>query len=77
MDSVLNLNTTWCGGNFLNYVKHSLSGTIVDLYDSLYEQGKIALRIMQTPVAMFKTEFIRAKLENKKKLENDKERLIT
>lgn len=30
MNSVLNLNNTWTAANFLNYIKHSFSGTVVD-----------------------------------------------
>jgi len=40
MNSVLNLNTTWTARNFLNYIKHSFSGTVADCYDSLNEEGK-------------------------------------
>ena len=74
MNSVLNLNTTWTAANFLNYIEHSFSGTIADWYDSLSEDGKNTLRIMETPAAMFRnlckeieTEFIGAKLDSEEK----------
>jgi len=44
MNSVINLNATWTTANFLNYIEHSLSGTVVDWYDSLSEDGKNTLR---------------------------------
>ena len=69
MNSVLNLNTTWTAANFLNYIEYSFFGTITDWYNSLSEEGKNALRIMETPAAMFRTlckeietEFIGAKV---------------
>jgi len=56
--------------NFLKYIEHSFSRTVVSWYDSLNENGKNELRIMETPVTTFKnlckeieTEFIRAKLD--------------
>ena len=48
MNSVLNLNTTWTMANFLNYIEHSFSGTVVDWYDSLSEDGKNTLRMIET-----------------------------
>ena len=81
MNSVLNLNTTWTAANFLNYIDHSFSGTVVNWYDSLSEEGKNELRIMETPEAMFKKlckeikiEFIGSKLNLKRRLENSRER---
>ena len=74
MNSVLNLNTTWIATNFLNYIEHSFSSTVADWYNSLNEDGKNTLRIMETPAAMFKnlckeieTKFIGAKLDSKEK----------
>ena len=74
MNSILNLNTTWTVTNFLNYIEHSFSGTVADWYDSLSEEGKNELRIMETPKAMFKTlckgieiEFISSKLDFEEK----------
>ena len=40
MNSVLDLNTTLTAINFLNYIEHSFSDTVVDWYDSLNEYGK-------------------------------------
>jgi len=40
--------------NFLNYIEHSFSATVANWYDSLSEEGKNTLRIMETPVAMFR-----------------------
>ena len=61
--------------NFLNYIEHSFSGTVADWYDSLSEDGKNTLRMIETPAAMFRnlckeieTEFIRAKLDSKEKV---------
>ena len=74
MNSVLSLNTIWNVANFLNYIEHSFSGTVADWYNSLSEDSKNALRMMETPIAMFKnlhqeieTEFIGAKLEIEEK----------
>ena len=81
MNSVLNLNTTLTTANFLNKIEYNFSGTVADWYDSLNKKDKNTLRIMKTPVAMFKNlckkieiEFIRAKLDPGQ--ENDRERLI-
>ena len=75
MNSILNLNTTRTAANFLNYIKHSFSGTVADWYDSLIEDGKNILKMMKTPATMFKnlckeieTEFIRGKLYSKEKV---------
>ena len=83
MNSVLNLNTTWTAVNFLNYIEHSFFGTVADWYDSLSEDGKNTLRIMETPAAMFRslckeieTELSEPKLILKKKEENGREKLI-
>jgi len=54
MNSVLNLNTTWTTTNFLNYIEYSFSGIVADWHDSLNEEGKNELRIMETTEAMFK-----------------------
>ena len=54
MNSALSLNNTWIAANFINYIEHSFSGTVVDWYDSLTEDGKNTLRMMETPAAMFK-----------------------
>ena len=74
MNSVLNLNTTWTTANFLNYIEHSFSGTVADWYDSLSEDGKNTLRVMETPAAMFRslckeieTKFVGAKLDSEEK----------
>jgi len=74
MNNVLNLNTSWTAANFLNYIEHNFSGTVADLYDSLNEDGKNTLRMMEIPAAMFKnlcqeieTEFIEAKLDSEEK----------
>jgi len=74
MNSVLNLNTTWNAANFLNYIEHSFSGIVADWYDSLNEEGKNELRIIETPEAMFKKlckeieiEFVGSKLNSKEK----------
>ena len=83
MNSVLNLNTKWTATNFLNYIEHSFSGTVGDWYDSLNEEGKNELRMMETPEVMFKKfykeieiEFIDSKLDseekNQKMAEKDK-----
>ena len=81
MNSVLNLNTTWIAANFLNYIEHSFSGIVADWYDSLNEEGKNELRIMETPEAMFKKlckeieiEFIDSNSILKRRLENGRER---
>ena len=50
----MNLNTIWADGNLLNYSEHSYFGTVTDLYNSLYEQGKNVLRMMEAPATMFK-----------------------
>jgi len=75
MNSILNLNTTWTAANFLNYIEHNFSGTIADWYDSLTEDGKTTLRMMETPTAMFENlckeienEFIVAKLDFEEKV---------
>jgi len=74
MNSVLNLNTTWTAANFLKYIEHSFSGTIADWYDTLNEEGKNELRIMESPEAMFRKlckkieiEFIGSKLDSEEK----------
>ena len=74
MNSILNLNTTWIAVNFLNYIEHSFSATLANWYDSLTEEGKNTLRMMETPAAMFKslckeieTKFIGAKLDSEEK----------
>ena len=54
MNSVLNLNTRWTTGYFLNYIEHNFSGTVADWYDSLNQDGKNVLRTMKTPSVMFK-----------------------
>ena len=54
MNSVLNLNTTWTAANFLNYIEHSFSGIVADLYNSLNEEGENELRMMETSEAMLK-----------------------
>jgi len=84
MNSILNLNTTWTTKKFLNYIKHNCSGTAAEWYDLLTEEGKHTLRMMETPVAMFKIYVKNLKpnsseqdLIPRKKQENDKERLIT
>jgi len=77
MNSAPNLNTTWTATNFLNYIDHSFSKTVADWYDSLNEEGKNKLRIMETPEAMFKKLCKEIEALNsilKKKLENDRER---
>ena len=75
MNSVLNLNTTWTAANFLNYIEYSFSGTVTNWYDSLNEDGKNILTMMETPAAMFKnlckeieTEFIGAKPDSEEKV---------
>ena len=72
MKSVLNLYTTWTAVNFLNYIEHSFSGTVVDWYDSLSEDGKNTLRTMETPAAKLNSSEL--KLILKKKHENGKEK---
>ena len=74
MNSISNLNIIWTTTHFLNYIKHSVSGTVTDWYDLLNEDGKNALRMMDVPVTMFKnlckeieTESIRAKLDFEEK----------
>jgi len=74
MHSVLNLNTIWATENFLNNIKHSFSGTTVNWYESLNEEEKHTLRIVEVPEAMFKRlckeikiEFIGAKLDFEEK----------
>jgi len=74
VNSVQNLNTTWTTVNFLNYIEHSFSGTVADWCDSLNEEGKNELRIMDSPKAMFKKlckeieiEFIVSKLYSEEK----------
>jgi len=71
MNSVLNLNTTWTAANFLIYIEHSFFGIVANWYDSLNENDKITLRMMETPAIMFKnlckeieTKFIGAKLDS-------------
>ena len=74
MSSVLNLNTTWTTANFLNYIEYSFFRTVADWYDSLNEEGKNELRIMETPEVMFKKlcmeieiEFIGSKLNSEER----------
>ena len=74
MNSVPKLKAIWSIGNFLNYIKHNFSGTIGDWYDSSNDDGKNALRTMETPTTMFKslcketeTESIGAKSNSKEK----------
>jgi len=55
MNSILNLNTTWTVASFLNNIKHSFFDTIAGWYDSLSENSKNTLRMMETPAAMVKT----------------------
>ena len=57
MNSLLNLNTTWTVGNFLNYIEHIFSSTVANWYHSLDEEYKKVLRVMGTPIAMFKKSF--------------------
>ena len=80
MHCVLNLNTTSATGNFLNNIEHSFSATIVNWYDTLNEEEKNTLRIVEVPEAMFiklckdiKIEFIGAKLDSQRKPENCRE----
>jgi len=72
VNSVLNLNTTWTAVNFLNYIYHIFSGTIVDWYGSLDKDNKNVLRMIESPPPMFKklckeikTKFIRTKFDSK------------
>ena len=74
MNSVLNLNTTWTTANFLNYIEHGFSETIADWQDSLSEEGKNKLRMMETLEIVFKKlckeieiEFINPKLDSEEK----------
>jgi len=74
MNSILTLNTTWTTANFLTYIEHNFSDTVADWYDSLSENGKNSLRIMETLATMYrslckeiKTEFIEAKRDYKEK----------
>ena len=74
MNSVLNLNTTQTTANLWNCIEYSLSGTVVDWYDSLSENSKNILRMMETSATMFRnlcketeTEFIGVKLDFKGK----------
>ena len=83
MTSILNLNTSWTAANFLNYIKHSFSCTIADWCDSLHEDGKNTLRMMETPATMFKnlfkeikTQFIIAKLDSEEKKPRERQRKI-
>ena len=55
MNNVLNINTASIAANFLNYIEHSFSSIVLDWYDSLTKDGKNALRMMETPVSMFKS----------------------
>ena len=71
MNSVSNLHTLWIAGNFLNYIEYNFSDVVADWYDSLNEDGKNTLRMIETPAVMFKnlcqeieTEFIGAKLDS-------------
>jgi len=80
MNSVLNLNTIWTAGNFLNYIEHSFLGIVTDWYDSLNEEAKKELRMMETPEVMFKNYVRKLKLNLlalnlilKKKPENSRE----
>ena len=50
----MDLNTTWTTTNFLNYIEHSFACPLVDWYDSLIEEGKNILRMMETPAVIFK-----------------------
>ena len=74
MSSVLNLNTTWTAANFVNYIKHSFLRIVADWCDSLNEEGKKELRMMEAPEAMIKKlckkieiEFIGSKLDFEEK----------
>ena len=74
MNSVLNVNTICTAKNFLNYIEHSFSGTVAGLYDSLNEEGKNELRIMEKSEAMLnklckeiEIEFISSKLDFEEK----------
>ena len=84
MNSVLNLNIIWTAASFLNYIEHSFSDTVADLYDSLSEDEKNTLRVMETTTAMFRNLCKELKLNSsklnlipKKKQENGKEILTT
>ena len=68
------MNTTWTAANFLNYIEHSFSGTAADWYNTLNEDGKNELRVMESPEAMFRKickeieiEFIGSKLDSEEK----------
>ena len=81
MNSVLNLNTTWTAANFLNYIEYSFCKTVANWYDSLNEEGKDVLRIMDTPETMFKKlckkikiEFIGSKLDSEEKTRECREK---
>ena len=74
MNSILNSNTTQTTANFLNYIEHGFTGTVVDWYDSLTEECKNTLRLMETSDAMFKNlcgeieiEFSGVKLDSEEK----------
>jgi len=82
-NSVLNLNTKWTAVNFLNYIEHSFSGIVAYWYDSLNEEWKNKLRIMDSPKAMFKKSIqrnwnwiywlqTRFQRENQRMIEKDK-----
>ena len=82
MNNVLNINATWTTANFLNYIEHYFSSTVVDQYDSLNEEGKNVLRVMEIPAAMFKnlckeieTEFIKAKLNFEEKVREQQRKI--
>ena len=83
MNSILNLNTTWTAANFLNYIEHSFSSIVLDWYDSLNEDDKNIMRMMEIPTDTFKnlckeirTRLIGDKLDSEEKAREWKEGLI-
>ena len=78
MNSILNLNTTWVAANILTYIEHSFSDMIANYYDSLNDDSKNGLKMMETSAAIMKI-YVRSKLNLselnlilKKKPENSK-----
>jgi len=68
------LNTTCTAKNFQNDIEHSFTGTIAGLYDSLDEERKKVLRMIEIPGVMskklckeIKIEFIDAELDFEEK----------
>ena len=81
---VLNMNVDWNASHFLNYIEHSLYGSVADWYEAISEESKNHLRESESPVEMFTAlcdviegEFIGVRDNQDKRLMERQGQLIT